>query len=680
VPDGNTKPTMLVIGDWVVDEYWFLVKHNSEISSHTGTVHYRLSTRDREKFTDLCGAGHAVRILHTIGADQKYRLCGVGEWNEYDTEYLKHLAHARGEESCTASQASYQMVPHFSDTPPPIDLYTLVPEAATTRVVRQYHYEQGGLEQINRVDFERDEEHAEQERREHRTLDALDKLGNVTAIVVHDLAKGVVTKALVADLMARFPNAKWYVRSKNAQNDWLDKIEASLELLVIGPELATRLNPWDTLLVNEIVNPLAMKTAGAFSCRRVVLLSENREVVARFREDDGTVNCLTGRSYLSLSPVLQIGWTSAFFAALVWKLRQEFDSQSDERPHVVIEDALLIADKYGVIDVPNDAGLPKEPARKPTVSKASWQDEQRRWNESHNDCGIIDEKNGPELQAWRASPYLSSYICTIRKKQEIINDIGKALREFKRGGARRPLSILLQADPGSGKTFLAATLAKSFDFSYLHSDVSQMVHRDELFELFDTIATRQANEPGRRLLVFVDEINTILESSHVYGAFLRPLEEGVFVRRGKVFSLKPCAWIFAGTAEATDTGAQRGEKLADLRSRLTMIKRIDFESLRGYYGEDHEDELRTEAQLEQVYLAMAMIRRYFSDVRFISSDVLRHFRDIDPSEGGAPRRIRKLVESLKNVQYGKITHANCESWERPPTKGADDRLIRLSFA
>jgi len=215
-----------------------------------------------------------------------------------------------------------------------------------------------------------------------------------------------------------------------------------------------------------------------------------------------------------------------------------------------------------------------------------------------------------------------------------------------------------------------------------------MIHRDELLDLFDMVATEQA-EKGSKVLVFVDEINAKLDGSHVYGAFLSPTEAGYYMRRGTKCNLKPCIWIFAGT-EFEDDKLEKGEKLSDFKSRITMIEKIDYKSLQFKYGDLRESELKDEARLEQVYLGASMIHDIFSDVREVSQDVLNLFYQLDPEEVPA-REIRKLVLSLQNVQYGRVNKKNCNSpeWEKEKedlgldwdeTEEAEEKFVKLYFA
>jgi hypothetical protein len=170
----------------------------------------------------------------------------------------------------------------------------------------------------------------------------------------------------------------------------------------------------------------------------------------------------------------------------------------------------------------------------------------------------------------------------------------------------------------------------------------------------------QANT-RKKVLVFVDEINAFLDGSHAYGAFLAPLEEGIYIRRGNYFSLKPCVWVFAGT-NLDDASLSSDEKLGDFKSRMELIERIDYKSLSTNSKSNYAVELQSQARLEQVYLGATLIKQFFSDVQEVSYEVLKYFYRMNPADAPA-RKIRKLAASLQNVQYGRISRENCNNWE-----------------
>jgi hypothetical protein len=373
-------------------------------------------------------------------------------------------------------------------------------------------------------------------------------------------------------------------------------------------------------------------------------------------------------------PLARLGWPSALLAGLIHRLY--LGGPEGELHKQDFQEALKWSEELAGVPLPRryQRGRPETP--EPQPSDLSWSHEQDLWDDALRDTGIIEDSDGYRLEVWRGSTLLPGYIALMEKKQEIISRICQHLRAFRRAGAHRTtLSVLLQADPGAGKTYLARCLAETFNFTVLRFDITQMLHREELLDLFDQVATQQAS--NRDLLVFVDEINAKLDNGPVYGAFLSPLEAGVYVRRGHLHTLRPCVWIFAGTKLDTEPG-QAADKFEDFRSRMTLHECLDYGSL----ASGKPPALEKQARLEQVYLGASLIRAYFTDVEEVSREVLEHFRDLNPAEAPA-RTIRRLAASLKNVQHGRVTRDNCERWERvswsPKPSARGSQPVRLIF-
>lgn len=729
----KSKPiNILIVGDWVIDEYWFLVRHHSEISTHTGLDHFRISITDPEtdSYKDLCGAGHIARVLHDeISNDEKYNIYGIGKWNKADTEYIEHLVHSRDEKiDCPAPRVTNGIgLPELCKTPPSIKLTTLDDESQTIRVIRQYYQKVDGIQQISRVDWEKQFDKTKDKGPNYKTIKELIQEGGipekVDLIIVHDLVKGVVDPDLIGGLAEKFPDALWCVRSKAKTPEWLKKIpDKKIGLYVIGPEIASQESPIPSWVINGNISDQAMHFLGSGDKKgqhnsvkgmNVALLTENREIIAYLKEKNG--QCVIVQSTVKPDPISEMGWASAVEASLIfqfikndWKLYREPESEkikevalaTEPQSHKIgsgngknvegrsleeevahslygygkgrsIQEAVATAESNGTMVVPKSIGLKRPDASPPLVSSGiTWGNETAKWKDSKSKYGIINFDNTGDvelvLDIWRGSTHLPGYIACIKKKQDILDDIGKLVKRFRTSAHHsRSLSILLNADPGAGKSSLAKALAGVYKFNMYKFDITQMIHRDDLLDLFDTVSSEQANGV-ENMLIFVDEINAKLANDHVYSAFLAPLEEGQYIRNGRTNSLKPAVWIFAGT---NSTSGIDIEKESDFRSRMTEMFKIDLTSLREHKEPQNEEEidsqfrLESQAKLEQIYLGAHMIKMIYPDVTHVSLEVLDYFYRLENKRLPA-REIRKLVNSLKNVQYGSITRIkNCGEWE-----------------
>jgi len=674
---GSEPKSILIVGDWVVDEYWHLVTHHSDISSHIGFEHYRSIPREQTKESevfrmDLCGAGHVSRIIRTIAGspDNKkdLKICGLGIWHPDDEGPIKQLLDGSGQ--CDLERAFLFPETSTEQSEIEIELVNLKPEdGQTTRVVRLYHKTGSGVEQLSRIDWEPPAKTLA----EPRLTQLPDGLpDSVDAIILHDLRKGVVTDKLIMDLHEKYKCADWYVRSKQFKPPWLKVIGESLRLLLIGPEILNMMNPWHAWQDKNRLTYLGFNILDAMPRTSLVLVSDFREIIALIDQDD----VLTSRGVpdADVDSLSQVGWSSAFFASLIYSMLYNQGGVTSE----AIKDSIARANEHR-----SRLGWTKLESDPPRykLKPDKWREEKEKWEQSGTLMGLLNEESyavprgersvdgdggstsgrmarpekGLALEAWRGCRALPGYVACIQEKVDVINQIGHYIRAFRGADSGRSVSILLQADPGTGKTFLAKRLAEVFKFRLVKWDITQMVQRSDLLNLFDSVATEQANHPKRPVLVFVDEINSVLAGNNVYGAFLAPLEEGAYVRQGNSFNLRPCVWIFAGTG--LDSSSE-GEKGVDFKSRMTMIAEFDFASLKRIR---HDATLIDDARREQVYLGAFLIHQLYPDVTRVSRDILSVFYNLDPAEAPA-RIIRNLIMKVRDVQYGKITPRNCGTW------------------
>ena len=84
------KQTVVIIGDWFVDENWLMAKQESYSSSHTGINHYLSKHKFGKRMTSLCGAFELLVVLKKYFDNVKnsYDFIGFGAWNTNDNEIL----------------------------------------------------------------------------------------------------------------------------------------------------------------------------------------------------------------------------------------------------------------------------------------------------------------------------------------------------------------------------------------------------------------------------------------------------------------------------------------------------------------------------------------------------------------------------------------------------------------
>jgi hypothetical protein len=655
-------------------------------------------------------------------ADKQYQLFGLGRWHFNDQNILQHFIHARcqkeGEriiaQACSSVNINI-LCKHKIDA----ELYNLEPKDSlhgTTRCIRAYRFVSGRFKQLHRIDCEQAASSIEQTH-EESVIDGLNIDKDKLTVIIDDHKKGVITENLIVKLKNKASTAKWFVRTKDNHirqdseewPDWLKQID-SIELLVVGPEISCRAYPVNGLLTEkdrltehayELIDRL-IKGQIDYDQRKIknaVLTSDKFEVVVLLDKfcfiakplDKNIENIELGK----------INWTTAFFAAFVYEMlepKNEGWKGNEVICKEMIKQAIKNAHEHSGVKIPEvlraptdkscrEASLDSAPRTEPK-KVCDWECMQERWKKAKSDLGIIEVKEKIQeeksdgkklitiekeitkeryLDIWRPSTDLPGFIVCVKEKREAIRRIWQKINSFiLREDPTQPLSILLEADPAVGKSFLVKTLAEVSNCERVEHDITQMIERTELLDLFDRVADAQARS-SKPVLVFVDEINATLGGSPVYGAFLSPLESGRYVRNGQYIELKPCIWMFAGTPDsdsrASDNDKAKKEKREDFESRMTMIERIDYKSMFenrivGRAGIN----FKHEAKLEQVYLGAKRINDAFNDVKQIDRDVLKAFYELEPEEAPA-RRIKRLAASLENVQYGRVHKGNCTSLE-----------------
>ena len=497
---------------------------------------------------------------------------------------------------------------------------------------------------------------------------------DIAAVVIKDLGKGCVSSATVQWIKTQVPaDIPWYVSSKSWQPLWFKDIpKNSLKLLMI-PQVAARIASKKGA-VRSWLTDSGLPTRDAIECidklyekydrdqTYVVVLPNKQQVLFRGPFDD--FDCHVQKLIEPVDLDFEVAMASVFLPALVPYLLR-----SDDKKKFMSEEvraAASFADEWMKREVERirateDLNPPKrltldigeQYAQSGEWRSLRWETERLGWRKALSDMGIIDDSGVSSIELARAMTVLDGYICLAGHKQELVQRLIREVRRFIGARSRKHVSFLMTALPGSGKSALIDALVKAEALTSYTINVAQLVGRLGVIDEFDTVATLQSQNPGEPLLVFVDEINSMLESQHVYDLFLSAMQNGEYVRGGNRFRLTPCMWIFAGTAKPSEHGCDPATKAKDFESRLTIAP-LSFDrpdlSITERPGTD--DEIR----LERVYLGAAILTAQFPDVLRVTRKVLQLFHLLPDS--CTLRDLVKLISGFEDVQLGRVHSGN----------------------
>lgn len=308
-----------------------------------------------------------------------------------------------------------------------------------------------------------------------------------------------------------------------------------------------------------------------------------------------------------------------------------------------------------------------------------------------NSIDVIPQR---KIQVWRGWSGLPGYICLDDNISRQIKKLRKAIKNFSSQKQRKQsLCSLITGQPGGGKSYLAELLAKDSGLQLVSFNITHLTSIDELVSCFDVISSLQAQQPSTTFMVFFDEINAQIAGQYVYSCFLSPMLDGKYQRDGRMYLLRPCVWLFAGTigsssfysaSERLKTLISEGNNISFalhmlkpdhnlLRSEISaIVKGPDFLSrINGpkvslvsgfeFNGSTESDiavfeavEMFDRAQkMEKIYVLISMVNRRFPEIVLISKLVLEYFTYVIPRDGN--RSLQFLVDKFRPPRHDRLT-------------------------
>lgn len=710
-PPSDSSPSkryILVVGDWVIDDYWMTGEHRSLTASRVGSLHLRALATPECCTALLAGAGRVANLLHVASATcllPNTHIVGVGLWFRDDSEYLTKFF---GSTPGVHGWSPFRLHRTPSSTIADLTLVNLadvleIPREShgTNRVVRVLQQRGRDLRLNGRVDWEARPSflahgHSGWINSENspKLAEKWDDFVTINpaetgAVVIKDLGKGVVTDSLIQFLARKYPNSPWYVSTKHFSPQWLGYLnDLNVELYII-PEIAAKEAVRQGLVYSwfvasrsgrrpeptrESLNAMTSLFDTYSQIKRVVALPKAYQVLGRHQNVGVCHSIAESEPYSQYASMASVFFPHAT-AMLLKDPGVDFGSLVDETLRYTQSANQAEAEwmreythkplRYPPLSVtPSIAAAPPSPTTSSVTSpparfaieRFDWTKWCDAWLESDLPPGVITIKaptsfrnptTDARFELWRGMSLVDEFVCWVPRRRKQVATLMERLRQFAAERNRtRNLAGVVRAAPGSGKTALVRSVANALNLQFLDFNITQLVSREEIVSCFDTLITTQAQDRRRPLLVFFDEIDAECGGSNVYDMFLAPLEDGVYSRDGKKYNIQPCVWLFATSGDLV------GKKAPDFLSRLSL-EEIDL-TPKGDVGE----------HMEMVYRGVAMIQARFPDVRRVSRDVLEMLFHL-PSKV-LPRDFRKYLEACANVRYGEFS---CRDF--PPSDLAD---------
>jgi len=646
----------------------------------------------------LCGAGQVATILHQAKcADRSHCLfdvTGIGMWNAGDSHILQRMLNPDFNVGHTPHRLAYDetTLPRCRIQPDDTaKLYSLAPDdrdtvVGTTRVIRIYQHRTEKIELERRIDWELPltESNWKVIRRNIPTaLKALHPaLHSIHHILLKDLGKGVICQELI-EWLSDNTDADWYISSKEWRPLWLQNLPNKRRVkLILVPQLAAQsaINSGQ-MSSSSWVTPEGVPSEDAithinkfrrdFHHSKIVVLPHGMTVLARDM-DKAFVLAAGGDTHL-FTPM-----ASVFFPALSAHLICDSGTEF----FTALRNAHLFTEAWRTSEASRtkDDWMPMEdqtlriPYAPPIADSMQWREYswgriEKEWAQALSGIGVVSslsekKKRKDEFQLWRAMTEVPGYVTCVPSKRKHVLTLLREGRSLQQTLAddRKNKNFYLLDSPGSGKSFLVNCLASTLGMPLLKFNLTSLSTRQDLIECFQRISAFQGEHPDSILMVFFDEMNSNVANQPAYEVFLEPLEDGSYVYNGRTFYLKPCMWLFAGTA-VPEVG-RTSNKWPDFESRLTSPI-MDLAGRRERVGmEENKERMDQLRMVEQVYIGVATVCAAFPDVTKISRKVLEAFSLMNIETIG-PRGIRRLVQRFRYVQYGRVMATNLPvEWEK----------------
>jgi hypothetical protein len=253
--NSSEEKTILLIGDWLLDEHWVTGTQSISTSTRTGDI-YRFVYNDiNQEIIYVSGAGRVASILLR---KEDFTIYGLGVWEKngeevltsFFTDYKKNKHRSRRNEFRINWEFTKKQT-HDKKFPGNIVLKNLYTKdekiehdkIGTKRAIRIYEKIGPHIRLTERIDFMKSEE---EDKISNICSNNIEKVlaeikGKIDAVIIKDMNHGVITDDVIEALIKKFgSNTSWFISSKKWKPSWLSKFSGiNIELLMI-PQAAAK--------------------------------------------------------------------------------------------------------------------------------------------------------------------------------------------------------------------------------------------------------------------------------------------------------------------------------------------------------------------------------------------------------------------------------------------------------
>jgi sugar/nucleoside kinase (ribokinase family) len=690
--------TVLVVGDVMIDSGWVVNEHASVTAQPHGDVAPRARATPGRITERLGGAGGTAAALWKLDSD----VVLLGRWAGRDQSRLMASFVTKDNNPLrTVKSASGRTL-------------KLVGLAApwTTTKFRVYISSSGRTPEL-KYRFDQELQIKNPLSGTDSLLDNthLPKSNDLDAVVVMDFAKGFVSRDLLTNLRRKYPSALWFVDTKMPRT-----VETLNELRVV-PTVVT-FNRDELVLMLRFFGAKEGLIGGvptgaaARLCRHDVELEravvealsflgsrlQSTSLVAKLDADGVIARCSDG-VYWRVKPRLRqmfdgVCAGDVFMACLVSQHLEGTElPDSIKRAHETAARWLCYSEKtfWDRWDPLDDSTTRTE---QPDISRwnpRSDKDEAtksdgtprapniacslnligpkarvtERCKAFFNLTAMLDVRE-PSLDLEVGRQLVGTYIATRPSTRRDLRRIaGRMLEYFEGPDPKHPLTILIRAHPGSGKSYLADQLAAAVGGQKIPVNSSQMATTTDLLNAIADVATVYAEV--KRPVLFLDEVDALIGGSALFALLLSVLWEGEVRVFPRTYHL-PRKLVVICAASKSPRELRKLDKYRDFESRVNG----------GSYTLEQPNEL------DRALLAGAALRRYQPGI--LSTE--RGFIDmIISANRSSARDVERIVEGVRLSNDGRLRKANIggellrnvfswpDSWTQKEVRVAEGRRV-----